>query len=40
MAGNAVVLKHAAQTILVGERFAKAFEKAKLPKGVVPAIWC
>lgn len=34
MAGNSVVLKHAAQTILVGERFAKAAEKAKLPKGV------
>jgi acyl-CoA reductase-like NAD-dependent aldehyde dehydrogenase len=32
MAGNSVVLKHAAQTILVGERFAKAF--AGLPKGV------
>jgi acyl-CoA reductase-like NAD-dependent aldehyde dehydrogenase len=32
MAGNTVVLKHAAQTILVGERFAKAF--SKLPKGV------
>ena len=34
MAGNAVVLKHAAQTILVGERFARAFEKARLPKGL------
>jgi acyl-CoA reductase-like NAD-dependent aldehyde dehydrogenase len=34
MAGNAVILKHAAQTILVGERFAKAFAKAKLPKGL------
>jgi acyl-CoA reductase-like NAD-dependent aldehyde dehydrogenase len=34
MAGNAVVLKHAAQTILVGERFAKAFKTAGLPKGV------
>lgn len=34
MAGNAVVLKHAAQTILVGERFQKAADKAKLPKGV------
>ncbi|WP_394886830.1 aldehyde dehydrogenase family protein [Mesorhizobium sp. AaZ16] len=34
MAGNAVILKHAAQTLLVGERFAKAFEKAGLPKGV------
>src|SRR5690348_14490788 len=34
MAGNAVVLKHAAQTILVGERFAKAFKAAGLPKDV------
>src|ERR1700741_210487 len=34
MAGNAVVLKHAAQTILVGERFAKAFKAAGLPKNV------
>ncbi len=34
MAGSAVILKHAAQTLLVGERFAKAFEKAGLPKHV------
>ena len=34
MAGTTVILKHAAQTLLVGERFAKAFEKAGLPKGV------
>ena len=34
MAGNSVVLKHAASTILVAERFQKAFDKAKLPKGV------
>jgi len=34
MAGSAVILKHAAQTLLVGERFAQAFEKAGLPKGV------
>ena len=34
MVGNAVVLKHAAQTILVGERFAKAFKAASLPKDV------
>jgi len=34
MAGNAVVLKHAAQTILVGERFAKGFKAASLPKDV------
>src|SRR3954447_6885571 len=34
MAGNAVILKHAAQTLLVGERFQQAFDKAGLPKGV------
>jgi len=34
MAGNAVVLKHAASTILVAERFQKAFDKAGLPKGL------
>jgi acyl-CoA reductase-like NAD-dependent aldehyde dehydrogenase len=34
IAGNTVILKHAAQTLLVGERFAKAFEAANLPKGV------
>ncbi|WP_422378056.1 aldehyde dehydrogenase family protein [Roseibium sp.] len=34
MAGNVIVLKHAAQTLLVGERLAKAFEIAGLPKGV------
>ncbi|WP_299483923.1 aldehyde dehydrogenase family protein [uncultured Roseibium sp.] len=34
MAGNVILLKHAAQTLLVGERLAKAFEMAGLPKGV------
>ena len=34
MAGNTVLLKHATQTLLTGERFAQAFEKAGLPKGV------
>jgi len=34
MAGSTVILKHAAQTLLVGERFAQAFEKAGLPRGV------
>jgi acyl-CoA reductase-like NAD-dependent aldehyde dehydrogenase len=34
MAGNAVILKHAAQTLLVGERFADAFRMAGLPEGV------
>jgi len=34
IAGSTVILKHAAQTLLVGERFAKAFEMAGLPKNV------
>lgn len=34
MAGNVIILKHAAQTLLVGERLAQAFETAGLPKGV------
>ncbi|HKQ54411.1 MAG TPA: aldehyde dehydrogenase family protein, partial [Methyloceanibacter sp.] len=34
LAGNAVILKHAAQTLLVGERIAEAFQKAGLPKGL------
>ncbi len=34
MAGNAVILKHAAQTLLVGERFQKAFDMAGLPAGL------
>jgi acyl-CoA reductase-like NAD-dependent aldehyde dehydrogenase len=34
IAGSTVILKHAAQTLLVGERFAKAFEIAGLPKNV------
>jgi len=34
IAGSAVILKHAAQTLLVGERFAQAFEAAGLPKGL------
>ncbi|WP_417675625.1 aldehyde dehydrogenase family protein [Roseibium sp.] len=38
MAGNVVILKHAAQTLLVGERLAKAFEMAGLPKGVLQNI--
>lgn len=32
LAGNAVILKHAAQTILVGERFQAAMDRAGLPK--------
>ncbi len=34
MAGNSLILKHASQTLLVGERFQKAFDKAGLPKGL------
>jgi acyl-CoA reductase-like NAD-dependent aldehyde dehydrogenase len=34
IAGNAVVLKHATQTLLAGERFATAFAEAGLPAGV------
>ena len=34
VAGNAVLLKHASQTLLVGERFAEAFRRAGLPAGL------
>jgi acyl-CoA reductase-like NAD-dependent aldehyde dehydrogenase len=34
LSGNAVILKHATQTLLVGERFAAAFAKSGLPKGL------
>lgn len=34
MAGNTVILKHASQTLLVGERFQQAMDKAGVPKGV------
>ena len=34
MAGNVVILKHSFQTPLVAERYAKAAERAGLPKGV------
>lgn len=34
MAGNAVVLKHSDQTLLVAERFQDAFDAAGLPEGV------
>ena len=34
MAGNSVILKHASQTLLVGERFAEAFQRANLPEGL------
>lgn len=34
LAGNAVILKHSAQTPLVAERFADAFREAGLPEGL------
>jgi len=34
IAGNAVVLKHATQTLLAGERFQQAFDEAGLPEGL------
>lgn len=34
LAGNAVLLKHAAQTLLAGERFQKAMDRAGLPQGL------
>ncbi len=34
IAGNTVVLKHATQTLLVGERMAKAFHNAGIPEDV------
>jgi acyl-CoA reductase-like NAD-dependent aldehyde dehydrogenase len=34
MAGNAVILKHASQTLLAGERFAAASKHAGLPEGI------
>ncbi len=34
IAGNSVILKHAAQTALVADRFAQAFAKAGLPRDV------
>lgn len=34
LAGNAVILKHSAQTMLVAERFADAFKIAGLPEGL------
>ncbi|MEO8884316.1 MAG: aldehyde dehydrogenase family protein, partial [Devosia sp.] len=34
MAGNAVILKHASQTLLVGERFAEAMQATGMPDGL------
>ncbi|MDB5592348.1 aldehyde dehydrogenase family protein [Enterovirga sp.] len=38
LAGNAVILKHAAQTQLCGERFAEALRAAGLPDGLFAAL--
>ena len=38
-AGNAVVLKHATQTLLAGERFEQAFKQAGLPQGLFTNLW-
>src|SRR3954453_17669411 len=34
MAGNAVLLKHASQTVLAGERFQMAMDRSGMPKGL------
>jgi acyl-CoA reductase-like NAD-dependent aldehyde dehydrogenase len=34
IAGNALILKHASQTLLVGDRFQTAFDRAGAPAGV------
>lgn len=34
LAGNAVLLKHASQTVLAGERFQAAMDQAGIPKGL------
>ena len=39
IAGNAVVLKHATQTLLVGERMARAFHQAGVPEDVFQNIF-
>jgi acyl-CoA reductase-like NAD-dependent aldehyde dehydrogenase len=38
LSGNAVLLKHAAQTLLVGERFQKAMDRVGLPKGLFSTV--
>jgi len=39
IAGNAVMLKHATQTLLVGERMVRAFNEAGLPEGLFQNIF-
>ena len=38
LAGNAVLVKHASQTALVADQFARAFEEAGAPEGLVQAM--
>lgn len=38
IAGNAVLMKHATQTLLVGERLERVFKEAGLPEGVLQNI--
>jgi len=40
LAGNAVILRHSAQTPLCAERFAEAFSEVGLPPGVFQALHC
>jgi len=40
LAGNAVILRHSAQTPLCAERFAQAFAEAGLPPGVFQSLHC
>ncbi len=39
IAGNAVILKHATQTLLVGERMARAFHEAGVPEDVFGCVF-
>ena len=39
LCGNSVFLKHASQTLLVGERFQEAFDEAGLPEGLFNNIY-
>jgi acyl-CoA reductase-like NAD-dependent aldehyde dehydrogenase len=40
LAGNAVVVRHSPRTPLCGEHFARAFEQAGAPAGLVQAVHC
>ena len=40
LAGNAVVVKHSPRSPLCGEHFARAFEEAGAPPGLVQALHC